>query len=176
MTIGFHDIFSLPKIPAFKAVMTAIALTVMAAPQAAVSAADPGPFSAIHGTWSGGGLVKKQNGTSERIRCRSAYEPAGQATLQLQLRCASDSYNFDLSANVSYEGGPISGSWSESTRNVNGTIQGRSAANGRQIQAVAQSVAFTANLTLTTRGERQSIVILSPGSEVSEVTITMEKR
>ncbi len=171
MTLRFHNNLSL-----FTAALMALSLTLAALPRAALSAPDPGPFSAIAGSWSGAGLIKKANGTSERIRCRSAYEPAGTTQLQLRLRCASDSYNFDLTASVGYEGGPITGSWSEATRNVNGTIQGRSASNGRQIQAIAQSIAFTANLTLTTRGEKQSVLILSPGSEVPEVNITMEKK
>jgi hypothetical protein len=62
------------------------------------------------------------------------------------------------------------------TRNVNGTMQGRSEGNGRQVQAVIQSLLFNANLTMTTRGDRQSIVILSPGTEFPEVSITLEKR
>ncbi len=170
-TLCFHN-----NISAFKAAALAILLLSAAMPRAALSAADPGPFSAIIGSWSGAGVIKKSNGTGERIRCRSAYGPAGAGLLQLQLRCASDSYNFDLSATVKSEGGAISGSWAEATRNVNGSIQGRSTGNGRQIQVLAQSVTFNANLTMTTRGDRQSIVILSPGSEVSEVAITMDKR
>jgi hypothetical protein len=156
--------------------LAAVAAVVLwgAAPRTALSA--EGPFSALHGSWSGGGLIKKSNGTSERIRCRSNYEGGNGPTLQLRLRCASDSYNFDLNANVSYEGGPISGSWSEATRSVNGTIQGRSSNNGRQVQAIAQAIGFTANLTLTTRGDKQSVLILSPGAEVPEVTITLDKR
>jgi hypothetical protein len=147
-----------------------------AAPRAAQSAPGSGPFSALLGSWSGSGVIKKSNGASERIRCRSAYEPVATVSLKLQLRCASDSYNFDLTATVTYDDGPISGVWSESTRNVNGTIQGHSNNNGLQIQAVAQSAAFTANLTLTTRGNRQLVQILSRGTEVPEVSMTLEKR
>jgi hypothetical protein len=39
-----------------------------------------------------------------------------------------------------------------------------------------KGLAFTANLTLTTRGNKQSILILSPGTEVPEVTITLDKQ
>jgi hypothetical protein len=61
-------------------------------------------FSALTGSWTGGGIVKTTNGGSERFRCRSVYEPVAGTKLNLRLNCASDSYNFDLSANVSYEG------------------------------------------------------------------------
>jgi hypothetical protein len=136
---------------------------------------EAGPFSALHGSWNGGGTIKKSNGGSERIRCRASYEAPG-ANLSLRLRCASDSYNFDLSANVAYQGGAISGSWQETTRNVNGGISGRSAGEGRQIQAVAQAVGVTANITLTTRGNHQSVLILTPGAEVPEISVGLDKR
>lgn len=149
---------------------------VMVTPHGAAAAPEPHPFAALSGQWSGGGTIKKLNGSSERIRCRAAYDPAAGNQLQLRLRCASDSYNFDLSANVVYQGGPISGSWSEATRGAGGSIQGSDAGNGRVIQAVARSPAFTASLSLNTRGEKQSIVISSPGSEVTEVAITLDRR
>ena len=162
-------------ISASKVAAVAAVLLVVALPRAAQSAPEPGPFSALQGTWSGSGAIKKSDGTSERIRCRSAYATST-VSLRLGLRCASDAFNFDLAANVINDGGPISGNWSETTRNVNGTIQGRSESNGRQVQAVIQSLVFNANLTMTTRGDRQSIVILSPGTEFPEVSITLEKR
>ena len=163
-------------ISAFKVAALAATLLVVAVPRAAQSAPGSGPFSALQGTWSGSGAMKKSDGTSERIRCRSAYASTGTVSLRLGLRCASDAFNFDLAANVINDGGPISGNWSETTRNVNGTIQGRSEGNGRQVQAVIQSLLFNANLTMTTRGDRQSILILSPGTEFPEVSITLEKR
>jgi len=137
---------------------------------------EPGPFSALHGSWAGAGTIKKSNGSSERIRCRSAFETAGGGNLSLRLRCASDSYNFDLTANLAYEGGAISGSWQEATRNVNGGISGRSASEGRQVQAVAQAVGITSNITLTTRGNHQSVQILTPGAEVPEISVSLEKK
>jgi hypothetical protein len=137
---------------------------------------EPGPFSALAGSWSGGGTIKKSNGGSERIRCRSAYEPAGAANLSLRLRCASDSYNFDLTASVAYQGGVISGSFQEATRNVGGGISGHATGEGRQVQAVAQAPGVTSNITVTTRGNHQSVLIVTPGTEVPEVAVSLEKK
>ena len=137
---------------------------------------EPGPFSALNGSWSGAGTIKKANGVSERIRCRSAFEPAGAANLSLRLRCASDSYNFDLTAGVAYQGGAISGSWQEATRNVGGGISGHSASEGRQVQAVAQTIGVTSNITLITRGNRQSVSIMTPGTEAPEIIVSLEKK
>jgi hypothetical protein len=143
---------------------------------AGAARAEPGPFSALAGSWSGSGIIKKSNGTSERVRCRSAFEPAGTANLSLRLRCASDSYNFDLSASVAYQGGSISGSFQEATRSVVGGISGHSSGEGRQIQAVAQAPGVTSNITMTIRGNHQSVSIVTPGAEVPEVTVSLEKR
>src|SRR5215472_12926704 len=137
---------------------------------------EPGPFAALNGSWSGGGTIKKSNGASERIRCRSAFETAAGSNLSLRLRCASDSYNFDLTANVAYQGGAISGSFQEATRSVVGGISGRSTGEGRQVQAVAQAPGITSNITLTTRGNHQSVSIVTPGAEVPEISVSLEKR
>jgi hypothetical protein len=103
MSLQFQVMRVSQKSNAFKLAAVAAALFMGAA--AARAAPDAHPFSALTGQWSGGGLIKKSNGSSERIRCRSVYEPAASTQLQLRLRCASDSYNFDLSAVVAYEGG-----------------------------------------------------------------------
>jgi hypothetical protein len=84
---------------------------------------------------------------------------AGGNGLNQSLTCASDSYRFNLSSNVHAEGGSLSGTWSESTRGVNGNLEGR--ASGGSFQIVATAPGFTANLSLTTRGNKQSVVIKS---------------
>src|SRR6266851_9788431 len=139
MALQFHFMRSKTQLNwAIKAAAVAGLLLVGAGARDARS--EPGPFSALQGSWSGGGTIKKSNGASERIRCRSTFETAGAANLSLRLRCASDSYNFDLTANLAYQGGTISGSWQEATRNVNGGISCRSAGEGRQVEAVARAV------------------------------------
>ena len=149
----------------------ALALALLAhGAQAAV-----GPFAALAGSWSGGGTLTMSSGAQERIRCRADYAPAaGGGSLRLNIRCASDSYNFDLASDVSYNGGAISGEWSETSRNVSGTISGR--ANGDRIQAFARSDMLSASLSLITRGDRQSVAIQPQGSEVRAVSITLNRR
>jgi hypothetical protein len=135
-----------------------------------------GPFSALNGSWSGSGTIKRANGGSERIRCRSAYEPSGAANLSLRMRCASDSYNIDLSASVAYQGGSISGSWQETTRNVTGGISGQASGGGSHVQAVASAPGITSTITVTTRGNHQSVSIVTPGAEVPEVVVSQERK
>ena len=136
--------------------------------------AQGGAFAGLEGAWSGTGTITLSSGASERIRCRAAYRVAenGQNLTQ-NLRCASDSYNFDLRSNVRYEGGAISGNWSETTRNASGSISGR--AGGGEIQASVRGASFSAGLSLATRGDRQSVSIRSQGSELSQVSIVLSR-
>jgi hypothetical protein len=117
--------------------------------------------------------VTLDDGSSERIRCRASYAVRADGNgLNQSLTCASDSYKFNLSSNVLAEGGSLSGTWSESTRNVSGSLQGRGS-NGN-FQVVASSPGFTANLTLTTHGNRQSVVIKSD-SAIRTASISMSR-
>jgi hypothetical protein len=157
-----------------KAAVLAVAVALFAPPGIETSAAQgAGPFAGLQGSWSGGGTITLASGSHERIRCRAVYEAPGGRTLALRLRCASDSYNFDLNANLTHNGDAISGSWSEISRNVSGSVSGR--ASGGTIQAVATSAVFSANLTLTTRGGKQSVSIRSQGTEFHEAAITLNK-
>ena len=80
-----------------------------------VTAAAYSPFAALAGNWSGGGVLQSADGTQERLRCRAGYDVGG-VELRLTLRCASASYNFDLTSDVQYRGGAITGSWREASR------------------------------------------------------------
>jgi hypothetical protein len=137
------------------------ALTLLVATvSGSASYAQSGPFAGMAGNWSGGGTVTLDDGSSERLRCRATYAVgAGGNGLNQSLTCASDSYKFNLSSNVIAQGGALSGTWSESSRGVTGTLEGRGG-NGN-FHVLASAPGFTANLSLTTRGNRQSVVITS---------------
>jgi hypothetical protein len=132
------------------------------------------PFAHLAGSWAGQGKITVQNGSSERIRCRGTYR-AGETgtTLTISLRCASDSYKFELASDVTYDNGSISGSWNESSRQVYGQLSGRATANS--ISAQASAVGVTASISIATRGNSQSVTIRSPGSEISEISVTMAR-
>jgi hypothetical protein len=144
-------------------------------PGSATQAAVSSPFAAMAGSWSGGGILSTSDGTQERLRCRASYDVAGSgAQLRLSLRCASDSYNFDLASDVQYRGGAISGTWSEASRNASGTISGRVA--GSRIEAFARGDSFSANLSLTTHGNRQTVSIRPQGTSITGVSLALDRR
>jgi hypothetical protein len=148
----------------------AIGLCQIASPVYAQSA----PFAGMAGSWSGGGRVDLQDGTSERIRCRATYSVGdGGSTLQQQLRCASDSYRFEVSSSVESRAGSLSGSWSEATRNVSGQVSGRAAAG--RIHARVDAGVFVADLTVNTSGNQQSVAIVPQGADIRIVAVTMRK-
>jgi hypothetical protein len=140
-------------------ILAAVTLFV-AAMSGSVSYAQSGPFAGMAGNWSGGGTVTLEDGSTERIRCRATYAVgAGGTGLNQTLLCASDSYKFDLKSNVIAERGALSGTWSETSRGVNGNLEGRGSSGNFQV--VVSAPGFTANVSLTTRGNRQSVVIRS---------------
>ena len=134
------------------------------------------PFRALAGSWTGGGVISLADGNQERLRCRASYDVDGSGTaLRLNLKCASDSYKFDLASDVAYRDGEISGQWTEASRNASGSIEGR--ASGDRIEAAARGPAFSANLSLTTRGNRQAVSIRpQQGADISEVSLVLSRR
>ena len=113
-------------------------------------------FAGMAGSWSGGGTVMLDDGSSERIRCRATYRVNG-PNMEMSLTCASDAYKFNLSANVVDRGGAVSGNWSESSRNVSGSIEGHG--GGGNFQVVASAAGFNANISLRTAGNKQSVTM-----------------
>src|SRR5476649_277842 len=106
--------------------------------------AQSGPFVGFDGAWSGNGTVSLSDGTTERIRCKADYKVNGSGLgLKQSLHCASDSYKFDLSTDVTSQGNRISGNWSEASRNLFGNLQGT--AGGGQIEALVEASGFSAS-------------------------------
>ncbi|QPF94975.1 hypothetical protein [Bradyrhizobium commune] len=135
------------------------------------SKAQSGPFAPMAGSWSGGGTVTLDDGSTERIRCRARYAPIG-PTMEMSLTCASDAYKFNLGANVRAEGSAITGSWSEASRNISGSLQGKG--GGGNFEVVASTAGFNANIGLRTSGNRQSVTIRAD-SQFRGATISLSK-
>ena len=133
--------------------------------------AQSGPFAGLAGNWSGGGTVTLDDGSSERIRCRATYRVSG-PSMEMTLTCASDAYKFALAASVVDQGGNVSGTWSETSRNVGGSLQGRG--GGGNFQVVAQAAGFNANISLRTAGNRQS-VSMRADSQFRAANISLSK-
>ena len=141
---------------------------------AQTQASSSNPFAGFAGSWSGSGTVALSNGTTERLRCQATYVVASaSANLRQNLRCASDSYTFELRTDINAEGGRVGGVWAETTRNMQGTISGRVSAG--RIDAVAEGPGFSAGIAMAPQGARQAVIIRSQGTELSQVSITLTR-
>jgi hypothetical protein len=131
------------------------------------------PFAGFNGAWSGNGTISLSDGSTERLRCRADYKVDSTGLgLKQTLRCASDSYKFDLSSDVTSQGDRVSGQWTETSRNIFGSLQGT--AGGGKIDVMVEAPGFTASLTLRASGNRQTVQISSKG-DIRGVSITMVK-
>jgi hypothetical protein len=128
-------------------------------------------FAGMAGTWAGGGTVTLDDGSSERIRCRATYKVGG-PNMEMVLTCASDAYRFNLQAAVVAQGGEVTGTWSETSRNVGGNIQGRGAAGSFQV--IAQAAGFSSSISLKTTGNKQAIAMRAD-SQFRAANISLSK-
>jgi hypothetical protein len=148
-TSGLAETFAYSRRLAFAAAAFFAAST-------AVGHAQSGPFAGMAGNWAGGGTVTLDDGSRERLRCRASYQVAS-FNMTMTLTCASDAYKFNLGANVVDQGGVVSGTWAESSRNIAGTLQGRG--GGGTFQVVASTAGFNANISLRTAGNKQTVTM-----------------
>lgn len=135
-----------------------------------------GLFANLSGSWSGTGTIKTASGT-EPIRCRATYVVEnGDNTLEQSLKCASDSYRFEVESSVTYNEGAglVKGMWKETTNNVGGRVSGP-AGPGR-ITARVEGNAFSADLELLTKGDSQSVTIRPENTDITEVFVDLRKR
>ncbi|MBV9635967.1 MAG: hypothetical protein JO163_10055 [Methylobacteriaceae bacterium] len=132
------------------------------------------PFAMYAGSWSGAGTISTTSGTNERIRCRASYEvaPSG-LDLHQNLRCASDTYRFDVSSDVVYLDGGVSGTWSETSRRVTGRVSGT--IEGTTLRVNVDGPGFTAALALVTRGNTQVVSIRPQGGDVVSIAIQLSR-
>jgi hypothetical protein len=151
-----------------------IIVTCLALLCSAAISAEPGPFAGFNGLWTGAGKIKLATGAEERIRCRAVYaEGDGGRALQQSLRCASDSYNFELHSDVESHGNQINGNWNETTRNVGGTLSGR--AKPGTLEVRVNNPSFSADLTLVSHGDVQTVTIRSEGTQLAGASMSLRR-
>jgi hypothetical protein len=156
-----------------KAAVAAAGLLALLTLPSAVEASS-GPFAPLSGSWAGAGTITTSSGAKERIRCRAKYNVNGSgSSLDLTLRCASDSYNFELQSNCNHSNGAVSGTWSELTRHVGGSVEG--SARGNNINVRVSGI-ISALLAVSTKDNSQSISIQAPGTEMQHVAISLSRK
>ena len=153
--------------------LTAVAAAAFFGVVASAGAAVSGPFDGLEGVWGGAGVVTYSSGTRERLRCRVQYINADSDRLSQALRCASDSYNFQINAIYIHQDGRITGSWDEKYLEISGTISG-SVADGR-IAGNLHGPGFLASVDVSTTGAEQTVTIAAEGQEIQQVAVEVRK-
>jgi hypothetical protein len=152
-------------------VFAVVAALMIGEPAGAATAA--GPFVGFEGLWWGNGVVTYASGTREPVRCRVQYVQNSVDNLQQALRCASDSYKFEINAYFEHANGTISGRWSEVSRDVSGTVTA-GLSDGR-IDGTLTGPGFAVAFVLTITGNRQSVTMESDEQEIRAVAINLRK-
>lgn len=132
------------------------------------------PFEGLDGIWGGSGTVTYASGTKERLRCRVQYVIGGNKQSVTQaLRCASDSYNFQINAIYVHNNGKISGTWDERYLEVSGSLTGT--LSGGVISGNLHGPGFLADYEVNTNGNAQTVRIAAEGQEIREVAVEVRK-
>jgi hypothetical protein len=133
------------------------------------------PFAGMAGKWSGDGSIGLTNGQTERLRCDATDAVnGGGSNLDMTLKCASDTYNFDLRISLADSGGQILGNWNEVTKSVSGGISGTDSKGLLQLKVRGQ--AFSADVSVATRGNQQNVKISARSGSLSRVMIALRRR
>jgi hypothetical protein len=147
-------------------------LSVLLLTMLSVAPASAQTLENVAGSWSGSGMMKPSDGPQERVRCKADYIVRNTGlSVRMTVRCASDAYKMELSANIDQQGTDLSGNWFESQYRQGGKVSGRNLDG--LIEAKVESDTLTALLTVQTNGARQTFSMESPGAWVSQVTINL---
>lgn len=134
-----------------------------------------GMFDTLNGDWNGAGTITMADGKSERMRCRVDYDvSAAGASVKQSLSCRSDSYKFDLISTVNSVSGGLNGYWTEKNRNINGKLSGK--ASSEEIAALVETNGFLATLNIKTRGDKQTVYIKSPSTDIRDISMSLNRK
>jgi hypothetical protein len=97
---------------------------------------------------------QRQSRESER---KVTYIVAG-ASVSQAMRCAGTDYKFNTSSKLTYSGGKISGSWSETAYDASGSVSG--SAVGNTAHAVISGDKFSGRMSINVSGSRHTINIV----------------
>jgi hypothetical protein len=132
-------------------------------------------FSALAGNWTGNGTVTYSSGTKERLRCKVKYDMANvEDGITQALRCASDSYKFQINAYYFNKAGTLTGHWDELSLQISGSITGNVSDAGKIVGAL-HGPGFLASVLVDTKGNEQTVNIAAEDQEIKSVTVSVKR-
>lgn len=109
-------------------------------------------FSALAGSWSGGGK-------REKLKCRAYYKAKGTSGLGIAIRCANPSNKIHLRGSLRQGGSVVTGTWEERSFNAEGSLSGTATASTLRL-SIRGSV--SGSLFISLQGNK-NIVTMSAG-------------
>lgn len=141
----------------FTWVIGAIVLVAAAmVPMSGALKADPAFYKALEGSWRGGGTVTPSKGGRERINCRVKYGVIG-SNIKQNINCAGADYKINVNGTYKVSGNKISGSWTETKNNYNGSANG--SIRGSTINVQIKGVSFNGTMAIKVSGRSQNVNI-----------------
>ena len=124
----------------------------------APSVAEPSsPFAALLGRWTGEGKLGVKDNAPEIVKCRVTYIAGEDADhLKQTIRCATAGGSIEVQSAVAHAAGVLSGTWSETTHNINGELTGQVTPRGFRV--VVKGGELAANMDIITMRNSQQIV------------------
>lgn len=116
-------------------------------------------FSALAGSWSGGGTVRLAGGKREKLKCRAYYRAKGTSGLGIAIRCANPSNKIHLRGSLRQGGSVVTGTWEERSFNAEGSLSGTATASTLRL-SIRGSV--SGSLFISLQGNK-NIVTMSAG-------------
>jgi hypothetical protein len=126
------------------------------------------PFEVLLGSWSGSGTVKFTDGGREQIKCNAVWELPDSSTATARVTCVGRPHKGTIQSTVRYHDGLIGGSWSETTREVEGTLSGR--IDGNRILLTVSRL-FPATVTIITSADQHSGLLQAQGTKVESISV-----
>jgi hypothetical protein len=131
------------------------------------------PFALLAGSWHGGGAIRYNDGSNERLSCNAKYSSkSGGSELALVIRCQSASNKIDMKSDLSYEGGRLSGHWSEKNFGLEGDLAGNSGASKFSMQISGQ---LQGTMSVSVSGATHNVNISTNGPGFKSVSIAFSK-
>jgi hypothetical protein len=143
------------------------------APTPSSASANDNLFAELVGNWNGSGTVTYASGTTERLRCKVKYDQQLQESIVQTLRCASDSYKFQINAYYRNASGNLTGHWDELTLQISGSISG-SVSQGK-ITGSLHGPGFLASVLVDTKGNQQTVNIAAENQDIRQVSIQVSR-
>lgn len=135
-----------------------LASLIFATATASTNADESSPFTPLLGRWVGEGKLGVKDSPPEIVKCRVTYIAGEDSNhLKQNIRCATAGGSIEVLSAVAHNNGQLSGTWAETTHNINGDMTGQVTPRGFRV--VVKGGDLAANMDIILRNGKQIVEI-----------------